>query len=408
MIRFVCILLLMAAPAAAYGFYAGGELSTAYELSKESDQGTKGLWENSLRLDNAELFTPYLGLNFYGKYSLDDDDDFTDIYSAYLYYSSFQQSVELKLGRFDYVGNSFLTLDGAELTMRTDYYFGATVFAGSPEYFDTDDRHINETFRDTGERLYGGKIFLNGVKKTTGYISFSKEELNEDTVQELAGMGLGRSFSLGAVQFNTGGKLTYDTKQNDIYKGDLRLYTQYKKLTVIAGGTRYNVQDGSSYENELVISNFLSGKEDRLSYTVQYAFTDNITGYQSTIYSNMEVVEGKVVEGEIYKLGMELDYFKSIGLSGNIEGYYYTNKVSDASGGSVAAQWHITRKLRLNFETELLTMENTDVEETVYLTYLSAQYDIQKDLTVSIFGENNNETAYLPENRYGAKVAYRF
>jgi hypothetical protein len=405
---FYILIILMTAAPAAYGFSISGEVSTALELSEEAEEETEMRWENYLRIDNAELITPYLGMNLFGKYAQDDDGNDTDIFSAYLHYSSFQNAVDLKIGRFSYVGNKFLTLDGAEFTVRTDYYFGASVFAGSPEYFDTDDRYINEAFRDTGDRFYGGKIFLNGVKRTTGYVSISREETDEAVVQELVGAGLGRSFNLGEVMFNAGGKLDYDTQQSNIYKGTLRLDMKYGRLTLIADGARYDVKDGSDYENELVISNFSSGKEDRLSYTVQYAITKNIIGYQGTVLSSIEVTGGELVDGEIYKLGVDIDYFRTIGVTGNIEGYYYSSEVSNATGGSLALDWSITRELRMNFESEQLTLENSDAEETVYSVYLSVEYDLLKDLTVSIFGENNKETRYLPENRYGVKAAYRF
>lgn len=402
------MVLMMAVSTSAYASSIGGELSTAFELSHESDKDAEWLWENYLRIDSAKIIDPYLGMNLYGKYSLDDDDNATDIFSAYLQYSSFQSAVDLKLGRFAYMGNSFLTLDGAELTLRSDYYLGLTAFAGSPKYFDTDDRHINETFRDTGDRFYGGKIFLNGVKLTTAYVSISKEEKDKAAEQQLVGAGLGRNFSLGEALFNAGGKMEYDTEQSNIYKGTLRLNVTYGKLTVITDGARYNVKDGSLYDNELVLSNFSSGREDRLSYTIQYALTKNIIPYQSTVRSRIEVSSGEIVDGEIYKLGVCLDYFRTIGVTSIAEGYYYSSEISNAKGGSFALDWNITRKLRMNFESEVLILENSNTDGTVYSVYLSAEYDILKDFSLSIFGENNKETSYLPENRYGVKAAYRF
>jgi hypothetical protein len=301
--------------------------------------------------------------------------------------------------------------------LRTDYYLGAALFAGSPKYLDIDDRHINETFRDTGDRLYGGKLFLNGVKHTNLFVSYSKEEKDEEAVQELVGGGFDQFFSLGKAEFSVGGKMTYDTEQDDIYKGVLKLYVKYGNLTLMADGKRYNVQDGTYYENELVISNFSSGQEDRLSYSMQYALTQNIIPYLSTVLTRIEVADGEIVDGEIYKLGVDLEYFETIGVTANIEGYFYNTEVSEANGASLALEWNITRALRIIFESELLFLENSTTEEideadetdeTVSSVYLSAEYDIWKDLTVSIFCENNEETRYLPENRYGFKAAYRF
>ncbi len=418
LIGLFCMILTMAMATAVYGLPIHGELFTAYELSNDEDEDTQTLWENYLRIDNAALIGPYLDLSLFGKYAQDDGESYTDIYSANLHFSSFQNAIELNAGRFAYVENRFLTLDGAALTVRTNYYFGAAVFAGIPRYFDVDDRHINETFRDTGDRLYGGKLFLNGVKNTNAYVSYSKEESDEYTVQELVGAGIDQFFILGRAEFNAGAKMAYDTEQEDIYKGILRLHMTYGRLTVLADGTRYNVQEGTDYANELVISNFSAGREDRISYAVKYAITENIIPYQSTILTNIEVVGAETLDGEIYKLGVDIDYFKKIGVTSNVEGYYYNSEVSSATGVSMALKWSITRVLRMTFEGEFLslayaaiddTIDDTDeTDETVYSVYMSAEYDILKDLTVIIYGENNQETRYLPENRYGIKAAYRF
>lgn len=395
-------------------FSFDGVLATTYQLSDDEDGGTETIWENVLRIDEAAIIGPYLDASFFGKYSLQDGDiydgveDFTDIYSAYLHYSSFQGALELKLGRFSYVDNRFLTLDGAEFTVRTDYYFGATVFGGIPKYFDMDDRRIDQTFRDTGERLYGGKIFLNGVKDTTGFVSYTKEETDGETVQELLGAGLNRTINLGDAVVNAGGKISYDTERNDIYKGVVGLHLQYGRFSMMADGTRYNVQDGTDYQRELVISNFSTGREDRLSYTVQYAIAETIIPYQSTILTSIEVADGEILNGEIYKLGLDINYFKTIGVTSNIEGYYYNSEVSSATGGSLTLRWCMTRSLRAILEGELLSLEDTATDETVYSTYFSVEYDILKDLTVSMYYENNQETRYLPENRYGLKAAYTF
>jgi hypothetical protein len=182
----------------------------------------------------------------------------------------------------------------------------------------------------------------------------------------------------------------------------------YEKLFLSADVTSYDVKDGSSYENELIISNFSTGKEDRYAFNIQYAVTEHIKPYQSTVFSRIELPSGEVETGEMYKLGVDFDWFKSMGLSSNIEGYYYNSEISNAKGGSVALDWNATKALKLSFEGEALRLENTSVEKDVYSLYFEAAYDVLKDLTVSAYAENNKETRYLPENRYGIKAAYSF
>lgn len=283
-----------------------------------------------------------------------------------------------------------------------------TVFAGTPEYYDSDGRHVNESFRDTGDRLYGAKVFMNGVKDTTGYLMYSKEDDEDRTLQEFVGAGLGRKFQMDDLYIHANGKIQYDTESETIYKGTGKVYLKYGKLRINTDFSTYNVKDGSSYEDELVISNFSSGKQDKYAFSVQYDVTKNISPYWGMVYSRMEMPSGLIANGEIYKLGTDINYFKTIGVISNLEGYIYSSEVSNARGASFILDWSMTRAFRMNFESEMLRVENTTEENTIYSVYLKAEYDVIKDLTVSLFGENNQETRYLPENRYGVKATYSF
>ncbi|ADD67573.1 hypothetical protein Dacet_0793 [Denitrovibrio acetiphilus DSM 12809] len=405
---FVVMLLYISSASA---FSLDGSLSTLYEVSKDKGEDSEGLWENYLSIDNAKILDPYVGVNFYGRYAYDTeaDDDYTDIYSAYLDYSSFQDTFQAKVGRFLYVGNRFLTLNGAQVTVRTDYLFGATVFAGKPEFFDADGKHVNEKYRYTGDRFYGGRIFLNGVKNTSGFISYTRETDGGDTLQELLGVGAGHRLDISEDFFiKADGRVEYDTEENVIYKSIARVSVDYKKLRLLGDITTYDVEDGTSYEDELIISNFSTGKQERYAFTVQYALTPNITPYQSTVFSRIELPAGLVENGEIYKLGVDLNYFKEVGVNANLEGYYYNSLISNAKGGSFIIDWSLNKKTRLSFEAEVLRLENSKGEDNVYSLYVEAVYDVLKDITVTAYAENNQETRYLPENRYGLKATYSF
>lgn len=394
----------------AFAFSIDGSVTTSYEVSKDDGEDSEGLWENYLSIDNAKLIDPYIGFTFFGRYAYDESiqEDYTDIYSAYLDYSSFQNALQVRIGRFSYVANRFLTLDGAQATLRTDYFLGATVFAGVPEYFDSDGRHVNESFRDTGDRLYGGKLFLNGIKNTTGFVSYSKEEEDDVTFQEMVGLGAGYRFKVSDIYMHANGSMQYDMDAGVLYKGAGKLYMKYGDLIVNTDFATYNVEDGSTYEDELIISNFSSGKQDKYGLSVQYNITKNISPYVSGIISRMEMPSGLIAKGEIYKVGFDFNYFKEIGVITGVEGYYYNSEVSNAKGASLDLDWSITRTFRVNFEGEMLRVENTKTENSIYSLYLRAEYDILRDLTLSVFAENNQETRYLPENRYGLKAVYSF
>ncbi|WP_022850475.1 hypothetical protein [Limisalsivibrio acetivorans] len=392
----------------AHAITFNGEYSTGLEFQSGDENETS--WENYLRLDSTELAEPYLDFNFFGRYAVEDDEDRSDIYSAYFHYKGFEDAVSLKLGRFPYFGESLLTLDGFEAEIKTEYYFGATIFAGSPKYYDTDRRHINETFRDTGDRMYGAKLFLNGVKDTNGFISYTKEETDDnDVVQELAGIGLSRHFSLNkGMLLTAGADAEYDTDRNDLYRANFRTALRNPKFGIIYRFSRYNVEEGKDYDRELIITNFSTGKEDRYSLSLRYKLTPNVSLYQTTVHTLIEYPSGEWISGDIIKLGAEANYYKKIGVTSTIEGYSYESKVSDAKGFSFSINWNLTREFRLSFQKEIVQLENWKEEDTVYSLYTEAEYMYKDNMRFNLYAEQNGETRYLPDSRLGVKASIDF
>ena len=401
-----------------FAFDFNGSLSVQYEQTKEDEEYNEdeNTLENRLILSDTELVKRYLSFNFYGTYTYEDNENsdnekFTDIYSAYLDFSSFENKLHIKAGRFSFINNSFMTIDGIETTYRTNNYFGVTLFGGIPKYLDKDDRYINEEFRDTGERIYGGKVFLNGVKNTDGYLSYSLEEDDSKTVQELFGAGLGRDFRdfyLKDLNMSLDGRLDYELNESEIYKADLRAGFDYKKLGLILRFTRFNVKDGYRNDRELVISNFSTGKEDRYSYTIEFKATDNIRLYQGLIHTLVEYPSGEWVRGNIAKGGADFSYFKEIGVITGFHGYYYDSELSSAEGAGGYVDWNITNNLKWTTEGEYVNLDNWNEDSNLYSLFTELEYILANKYTFTLYYENNEETRYLPENRAGAKFKYTF
>jgi len=401
-----------------FAFDFNGSLSVQYEHTNEDEDYNEdeNTFENRLILDNTELVEQYLNFNFYGKYTYEenensDNEKFTDIYSAYLDFSSFENRLRIKLGRFSFLNNSFMTIDGIETTYRSDNHFGVTLFGGIPKYLDKDDKYIHEEFRDTGERIYGGKIFLNGVKNTNGYLSYSREEDDSETIQELLGAGLGRDFRnfyLQGLNMSLDGKLDYELNDSDIYKADIRAGFDYKKLGLILRFTRYNVKDGYRDDRELIISNFSTGEEDRYSYTIEFKATDNIRLYQGLVHTLVEYPSGEWIRGTIAKGGADFSYFKEIGVVTGFHGYYYDSELASAEGAGGYVDWNITNNLKWTTEGEFVKMDDWKDDDELYSLFTELEYIFSNKYTFTIYYENNEETRYLPENRAGAKFKYTF
>jgi len=399
----------------AHSFEFNGRFSTKYEYSNDDNRYDRNRWENILILDNTEIIKDYLNFNFYGKFYVEDKDgdtkDFTDIYSGYIDFRTFENRFHLKAGRFNYINNTFMTIDGAEATLRTDYYFGITLFGGIPKYLDKDDRHINDEFRETGEVIYGGKLFLNGVENTTGYLSYSREEDDSDTVQELLGAGVGRTFIdlfVKGLKLNIDTKVDYEINEDELYKADIRGSLEYKKFVLILGYTRFNVKDGFRGGRELVISNFSTGREDRYFYTIEYWINENIKIYQGLVHTLVKYPSGEWVSGNIVKAGADFSYFKEAGVFTGVNGYYYENDIANAGGGGYYLDWNITNDLKWGVEGEYVKMNHWNDDYGIFSFYTDLEYKISKHYLLGAYFEKNEKTRYLPQERVGVKFEYIF
>jgi hypothetical protein len=253
---------------------------------------------------------------------------------------------------------------------------------------------------------------LNGVKNTSAYISYSKEEDDDRTIQELVGFGLGRVFVLNEDTFITvDGKLDYDQESNDLYRGIARVFAKHKKFAFSADASRIRVEDGSERFEELVITTFSDGKQDRYSYTLEYAINNNYKVYHSLVHSVILDNDGRWETGEIIKFGLNIDHFKTHGLTSEVEFYIYESDIAEATGGSFNIDWNITRELSTSFSAEYVgysQVAGLDREKDVYSIYADLEYDILRNLSVNLYAENSKETRFLPENRYGVKFKYFF
>jgi len=408
-ISVILILLVFACYGNAYK--VDGSFETAFSSeSNDSENTIKS--ENYFNLNNLNIYGNLFKFNFSGKYTYadkeEDSESLTEIYESYMSYSTFENKFSLKAGRFTNFTNRFMTIDGLNLEYNTNDYFGFEVFGGIPKFLFREDRYIDKQFRDTGDRIYGGKVFLNGIKKLDSYIQYSKEYDQEKTLQELVGAGLRHFVQLtDNVKILYSAKGEYELEYERLYRGDGYLKLSAGNFQISFSASRFNVKDGYSGERILVISNFSTGKEDRYSYSILYNFKGFLKVYQSTMRSYVQYPLDNWMKGDVYRAGLFLDYFANKGFLFDINFYYYDGELSDAKGAASKIDWSITNKLKFIFNGEYVKKDNWNDSENLYSLYTKAEY-LFKKLTLSIYAEKNKNTIYLPDRRFGISARIIF
>jgi hypothetical protein len=82
----------------------------------------------------------------------------------------------------------------------------------------------------------------------------------------------------------------------------------------------------------LIISLFSTGREDRAQYTITYDLRPEISLYQGTVFTEMEMPDGAWRQGRIIKGGISGNYRERWGVGFDAGLYHFDSHNSDATG----------------------------------------------------------------------------
>lgn len=408
----LCLLILLVISCCIYAEEFSGDLSIKYSNQKEKGENYNVL-ESYLSFDTLGLYKRYLTLNFDGKFTYNDSANEssynTDIYALYMNFSTFEKKMDIKAGRFSHINNKFMTIDGIDFRFISDYFLGIDIFGGIPKYITKDDRYINQEFRDTGDRIYGFKLFSNDLKDLNGFVGYSKELDSEKTVQEILSAGIGFKYKLTdkiKMDIKTSGD--YELTLNQLYRGDIKADFSFYDLNGYLSATKFNVKDGYSADRKLIISNFSTGKEERYSYHLEYPINKYFKIYHGLTHTYLQYNSGEWGEGEIIELGIILSMIEKYGLLFDFGGYRYDSIIADANGISANIDWYLNNNLKNIFKFEYVDFQKWDYSKNIYFLSYELSYDITKKANLSAFIEKSSRVVYLPERKIGVKFQWNF
>lgn len=333
------LVLALLAPPAAFGAEITGKYSAALEGRETRDGIKESVLVNYLSFDVDRLPLANLSLHGLGKYAHEwrENDSATSIYYLYGQHRTFEGRRDLLVGRFPLESHRFLTLDGLHLTMRPDRPWGYSLYAGQPRYMEIHNDRFERQFRDTGDYLAGGKVFLRGVEGLRANASYSREGDGSTVYRELIGIGGGKDFFFPRADeemvLALDGSLDYNPAESALDKLSARLFLLYSaKLRVVVQADRFDVREDYPAGRELIISLFSTGREDRAQYTITYDLRPEISLYQGTVFTEMEMPDGTWRQGRIIKGGISGNYRERWGVGFDAGLYHFDSHSSDATG----------------------------------------------------------------------------
>jgi hypothetical protein len=211
------------------------------EVPGGNDQKFAPLFEY-LSGDAGNLGGKPFSFHFYGWGRLDladdtdDDGRGGDIASAYLQYLHPKGNAEMRLGRFFFAeGTAAEILDGIFLKARTPAGFGLSVFGGVPV-----ERSITST--DTGDSLYGGRLFFARAGFAEIGVTYLKEKGNfQGDDRESVG---GDLWVRPGIPVELTGRATYNVSTSSLSSQRYMLrVTPYTRLDLAVGYEGYNYKD---------------------------------------------------------------------------------------------------------------------------------------------------------------------
>lgn len=411
----LAVLIILAIPSILHGTEIAGKYTAIYQSREDRDGEKASVFDNYLRLDINKLFHPDISVHAYGKYGHEFNNEFSDgdVYYLYLQYRAFEGGTDLRLGRFPLEAHRFLTVDGLNATFRAAGIIGVSAFAGQPRYLEIDPDRFHREFRDTGDFIFGSKVFLQGIEGLRAHISYSREN-GGDVYRELLGAGAGKDFKLKV--FDTDMRISsdvladYNTDKSTLHKLTGRLYFSFdKKVRIILAADRYNVKEDFPEGRELIMSLLSTGREDRLSYTIFYDITRNWAVYQASTFTHLEMPDGEWHEGTIIKGGINGNFLKEAGLDFGVGVYNFDSFVAKASGVTAEIKWHLSGKWTFEGGVEAVFF-NTPFRDSKTATTVTGEvkYSPNRRMNVAVFAEQSDNPEYTSDFRTGMRVDYNF
>ncbi len=398
-------------------FVFDGFLRFKYENAKTYDGVKYSFLRTYLNLNMLNVGVTGLSLHFYGdmQNSLKNADEDLDLYYGYIRYKTFQNAVDIKAGRFELINNNFMTVDGGQVTFITPAYFGVTLYGGVPYYKNFEDR--KEVFRDTGDLIYGGRVFLSGIESVSAYIGYSRE----------TGKNSEGRYGVFSEILSAGGYYVYDMSSDgvesyasvnavaeyDPFHGALSRLSgkaNYRRgmFELVAFGDIFDIRDQYPKGRELIIRLLSTGKEMRYGGDAAFNPADWISIYGGVYGTTVEVNSGSNIYGAVYKAGFDLYFMKYAGLMFAGEFYYYDTGRYDALGGALSGEWRVTQDLSFILSGELASLKDGVDTINAYAVNAELTLHITRFLTASVFYEKGEKNRFIDDMRCGATVKYDF
>lgn len=329
---------------------AAAEISGKYSALIEDRETRSGEREsvllNYLSFEAVRVGLPALSLHGFAKQAHEwrQNDSATSIYYLYANHRSFEGRSDLKLGRFPLESHRFLTMDGAQLTILPERPWGYSLYAGQPRYLEIYEERLERQFRDTGDYLAGGKIFLQGYEGVRANASYSREGGGGEIHREIVALAGGKDFfpTLAGRErvLALDGSLDYSPDQAALDRMSARLFLIWsEKVRGVLQADRYDVRDNYPGGREMIISLLSSGREDRAQYTVTYDFSPEIALYQATVFTEMEMPDGAWRPGTIIKGGVSGNYRDHWGIDFDAGLYHFESHQAEATGMALSMRY---------------------------------------------------------------------
>ncbi len=401
----------------------GTEVTGRYTMGFEDRELRDGTQEsvmvNYLSFDADRLPMANLSVHGFGKYAREWEEGVsaTSIYSLYGNYRTFEGRTDLRFGRFSQESHRFLTLDGLHLTRRPDMPLGYSLYIGQPRYMEIHNQRFERQFRDSGDYLAGGKVFLRGVEGVRANMSYSREGGGGDVYREIIGLGGGRDFFIPHHRQDeedmilaADGSLDYNPDQSVIDRLSARLFMIYSpRLQAVVQVDRYDVRDDYPTDRELIISLFSTGREDRAKYTITYNLRPELALYQSSVFTELEMPDGARRQGRIIKGGVMGDFQEQWGVDFDAGLYHFDSHLAEANGGAMSVNYHPVQAWNL-----LLGYEYVDIskplrdDDSAQTVSVEVGYRPGIKWKVAGYLEHSDNPEYRSDFRTGLRLDYRF
>jgi len=344
-----------------------------------------------------------------GREVFNGDQESLDIYNAFLEFGNDERTYEVRLGRqINTESVNFVLMDGALVRAKPIDGLEVVAYGGyQKRNWQPDPEEPTDSFG-----IYGVKLKTDAILGSLISVGYELYDPDDFSTRQFVNVAFNR-----VVPFTDYADV-YALAEIDVGEGNLGLLTTGVGITVLRSlylnleYDNYNLdQDRQDFQLDPIFDLFSYGRMQQAKAAVTYVPTNYLEIKGSYAFSHYDVIPGDSSNGNIARLGFDVDFWQQIGLRA-FQGFYYIEGGGDndyAIGTNTSVYEQVTSDFELQFAFAYAYYDKiTNQSGNAFSYIVGGEYVLIRNLVMRTAVEFNTNPDFGKDVRVDLGLSYYF